>query len=191
MRVPTSEILEDLIREAPADEVTLDWIIAHLRDRSFGIVMLLIAIVGLVPGTSGFVGILLAIPAIQMILGRNHPVLPRRVVARRFSTLRLVRLLERVIPVLRRMEGFVRPRWSTPFGPTKRVVGVVILLLGATLLAPVPFSQIIPDVVIILLAFAFLEEDGVLLAIALSASAISIAVTVAVIWGTIEAGLLL
>jgi hypothetical protein len=32
-----------------------------------------------------------------------------------------------------------------------------------TLLAPVPFSQVIPALVIMLLAFAFLEEDGVLL----------------------------
>ena len=72
------------------------------------------------------------------------------------------------------MERVVRPRWRTPFEATKRVLGLVILLLGATLLAPLPFSHIIPAVVVMLLAFAFLEEDGVLLCIALAAAVISL-----------------
>ncbi len=186
MRVPTSIILEGLLRDAPSD-VTLEWIVANLRERSFGIVMLLIALVGLVPGLSPVVGILLAIPAIQMILGRSEPLLPRRLAARRISQVRLRRILKRLIPVVGRMERFIRPRWTTPFEMTKRAVGFVILLLGATLLVPVPLSNIIPALAIMLLAFAFLEEDGILLCIALAAAAVSLAITAAAIWGTIEA----
>ncbi|MDA0221453.1 MAG: exopolysaccharide biosynthesis protein [Proteobacteria bacterium] len=47
MRVPTSEVLDDLMRQAPPGETTLAWIVEHLRDRSFGIVMLLIGILAL------------------------------------------------------------------------------------------------------------------------------------------------
>jgi hypothetical protein len=89
------------------------------------------------------------------------------------------------------LERVVRPRWRTPFEATKRVVGLVVLLLGATLLAPVPFSHVIPAFVIMLLAFAFLEEDGVLLCLALAAATISLFVTIAAVWGTIEGSLLL
>lgn len=153
--------------------------------------MLLVAVVGLVPGTSPFVGILLAIPAIQMMRGRTEPVLPRRIAIRKISTPRLARLLNCVIPTLRFLERIVKPRWNTPFEPTKRVIGTVILLLGATLLAPIPFSHYVPVFVIILLAFAYLEEDGVLLVVGLIAAALSIALTAAAIWGTLEAGLLL
>jgi len=191
MRIPTSVILERLARDAPAGEVSLEWIVENLGERSFGIVMLLVSLVGLVPGTSPLVGILLAVPAVQMILGRQEPVLPRRIAARRVSTRRLVRVLERLIPVLRRIERVVRPRWGTPFEATKRVVGFIILLLCGTLFAPIPFSHVIPAVVIMLLAFAFLEEDGVLLCIALAAAVISVAITSAAVWGVIEAGLLL
>jgi hypothetical protein len=187
MRVPTSVVLEDLLRDAPG-EVTLEWIIATLHERSFGIVMLVIALVGLVPGISPLVGLMLAVPAVQMMLGRGEPVLPRRLATRRISKLRLGRILARVIPVLRRLERLVRPRWSTPFEATKRAVGFVMFLLGATLLAPVPFSHVIPALVIMLLAFAFLEEDGVMLCIALGAAVISLAVTAAAIWGAIEVG---
>lgn len=185
MRVPTSDILEDLLRDAPA-EVTLEWIVAALHERSFGIVMLLIALLGLVPGISPLVGLMLAVPALQMMLGRGEPVLPRRLATRRISRARLGGILARVIPVLRRLERLVRPRWSTPFEATKRAVGLVMFLLGATLLAPLPFSNYMPALAIILLAFAFLEEDGVMLCIALGAAVVSLAVTIAAIWGAVE-----
>jgi hypothetical protein len=42
-----------------------------------------------------------------------------------------------------------------------------------------------------LLALALLEEDGILLCIGLLAVALSVVVTTAILWGTVEAGLLL
>lgn len=189
MRDPTSVILEGLLRDAPSS-VTLAWIVANLRERSFGIVMLLIALMGLVPGLSPIAGVLLAVPSVQMIVGRREPLLPRQLAARHLSKPRLERIVARVIPVVRRLERIVRPRWAMPFEVTKRAVGFVILLLGGTLLAPVPFSNIIPALVIMLLAFAFMEEDGLLLCMALIAAMISLAITVGAVWGTIELGAL-
>jgi hypothetical protein len=102
-RVPTSNVLEDLLKAAPPGPVTLEWIMARLSERSFGIVILLIA----------------------------------------------------------------------------------------TLFAPIPFSQLIPAAVTALLAFAFLEEDGILLAVALGAAVLSLGITAITAWGTIEASLAL
>jgi Exopolysaccharide synthesis, ExoD len=45
------------------------------------------------------------------------------------------------------------------------VVGSIILLLAATLLLPLPFSHIIPPLVIMLISFAYLEDEGMLLCI--------------------------
>lgn len=190
-RVPTSAIIEDLLSKARSDHITLAWIVGQLGERSFGIVMLLIALVGLVPGASSFAGLLLVLPAIQMIWARRGPILPRVVSARQIPTSQLARLIKRLVPVLKRMERVVRPRWAMPIEATMRLVGFIILLLGATLLAPIPFSHVIPLFVIMLLAFAFLEEDGVLLCIGLLAALVSVAITVAAVWGTIEASLLL
>lgn len=39
---PTSAVLEGLIRDAPAGHVTMDWLLAHLRSRSFGILFLVL-----------------------------------------------------------------------------------------------------------------------------------------------------
>lgn len=187
MRVPTSELLGDLLDEAPADFVTLAWLIGRLRERSFGMIMLVIGLVALAPGASMLVGLLLVVPAVQMMLAREGPVFPRFVAERRLPTPQIARIVKRIIPLLRRIEKVIHPRWRTPFEPTKRVVGFVILLLGGTLLAPLPFFQIIPALVIVLLSFAFLEEDGILLGIALAAALTSLAITAAAVWGSVEA----
>lgn len=183
--VPTSVMLRDLLNGAPPDHVTLGWILGGLRERSFGVIMILLALMALVPGLSIFIGLLLLPLAVQMILARRSPVLPRFVAGRRLQTRRLAHLIARVIPPLQRIEKLIRPRWPTPFEATKRVVGAVILLLSLTLIGPIPFSQVIPSLVIMLVALCYLEEDGVMLCIALTIAFVSLSMTAATVWATI------
>ncbi|PWC59048.1 exopolysaccharide biosynthesis protein [Azospirillum sp. TSH7] len=187
LHIPTSEVLRGLLDEAPADCVTLGWLLEKLHKRSFGIVLLLLALIGLAPGTSPVVGLLLTIPAIQMILARESPVFPRMITSRRFSTRRLVRLVDRAVPVLRRMETVIHPRWKTPFDATTRVVGLVVLALTSVFFVPIPLSNIVPAVTIMLIALAYLEEDGVLLALSLAAAAAVLFVATFTIWQSVEA----
>jgi hypothetical protein len=184
--IPTSVALTQLLYEAPPDHVSLAWVMGRLEKRSFGLLMLIMAIISLTPGIATFAALLLAFPAIEMILGHESPMLPRFIAARPISTSRIVRWVSRATPLLRRMETFIRPRWHTPFQTTKRVVGLIVLLLAATLLAPFPLS-IIPTLVIALIAFAYLEEDGVLLCISLLAALPSIALTAGTVLATIDA----
>lgn len=186
-RAPTSVVLDDLLGPEAPEQVTLGWLMDRLGDRSFGIVLLLLALLGLLPGVSTLAGVLLTIPAVQMILARPGPVFPRRISARPFEARRLARVVRRVVPVLRFMERFIRPRWATPFRATKRVVGGVVLLLAASLLAPVPLSNIPPALVISLIAFAYLEEDGVLLGIVLVVALVMLAVASVAVWEALSA----
>jgi hypothetical protein len=71
--------------------LTIAWLIGSLHKRSFGLVMLLIALVGLVPGVSVFIGILLGFPALQMILGQESPSLPRFIALRCIPTPKIAR----------------------------------------------------------------------------------------------------
>ncbi|MBL9095966.1 MAG: exopolysaccharide biosynthesis protein [Alphaproteobacteria bacterium] len=179
-------MLENLLRKAPSDHVTLAWLLGELRERSFGFVMLVMALVALIPGGSTFVGFLLAYPAIQMIMARPGPTLPEFIARRRVSTARIAAVVRRTTAVLKRIERFIRPRWRTPFEATKRVVGVVVLLLAPTLIWPFPFSHIIPALVVGMLSLAYLEEDGVLLCLALGAALLSLAITAATVWAGIR-----
>ena len=183
--VPTSAVLQRLVSEAPPDHVSVGWIMEQLEERSFGLLMFLLAVIALVPGLSTFIGVLFAVPAYQMIVARRSPVLPRIATARRLPTRRFAQVVERIAPVLQRAETLVRPRWPRPFRTTKRIVGIAILLLGLTLALPVPFGHILPAFVIMIVALAYLEEDGVVLCLGLALALVSFSITAAAGWGAV------
>jgi hypothetical protein len=185
-RVPTSEILRALMTDAPGETVTIAWLLESLRERSFGLVLLLMGILALVPGGSTIVGVLLIYPGVQMILTRQAPSLPGFIASRHISTARMASVSQRAAAFLTWIETFSKPRWQTPFQATKRVVGVVVLLLAPTLVWPFPFSHVIPALVIVLLSLAYLEEDGVLLCAALGSALVSLAITGLTIWAGVK-----
>jgi hypothetical protein len=176
-------VLQGLLDDAPADQFTLAWLLGHLHRRSFGFIMLLLAFVAMLPGISYVAGLLLAVPALEMIAGRVAPVFPRRIAIRPLPTRHLASAVRRAIPVLRYLERAIHPRWHTPLELTKRVVGVMVLLLTVMLLlAPVPMIQVVPALVIVLISLAYLEEDGVLLSIALLIAIALLAITGVAVW---------
>ena len=181
--IPASVMLQLLHDEVPADHFTLGWLMDGLHKRSFGIIMLLLAVVAIAPGFSIVAGLLLMIPAFQMIAGKPAPVFPRRIAARSLPTRHLAAVVQRSVPVLSYLEKLVHPRWHTPLEATKRLVGAVVVILSATLVfIPIPLSNVVPALVIALISLAYLEEDGVLLSIALLAAVIVLAVATAAVW---------
>lgn len=181
--IPATVVLQRLHDEVPADHFTLAWLTNNLHKRSFGIIMLLIALVAIAPGLSIIAGLLLMIPAVQMIAGKAAPVFPRRIATRSLPTSHLAAVVQRSIPVLRYLERVIHPRWRTPLESTKRLVGAVVLILSTTLvLVPIPLSNVVPASVIALISLAYLEEDGVLLSIALLAAMMVMAVATMGVW---------
>ena len=109
------------------------------------LIMLLLAVVAIAPGVSIVAGLLLMIPAFQMIAGQPAPVFPRRIAAHPLPTRHLAALVQRAVPVLRYLEKAIHPRWHTPLEATKRVVGIVVVILNTTLVfTPIPLSNVVP-----------------------------------------------
>lgn len=186
-RIPTSALLEALIAEAGGAEVTVGWLMQRLGERGFGMMLMLLGLLALLPGLSAVAALALMLPAGQMMLAREAPVLPRRIGARAVAVTRLGALLGRVMPALRLLERGIRPRWPTPFEATKRVVGVVVMGLAVALLTPVPLSNLPIAASLILIAVAYLEEDGLLLAAALALALALLAGAAFLGWTTFRA----
>jgi hypothetical protein len=88
--------------------------------------------------------------------------------------------------VLRYFEKVIHPRWPTPLEATKRLVGAVVVILNITLMfTPIPLSNVVPALVIVLISLAYLEEDGLLLSIALLAAVVLVTFELAVVWETV------
>jgi hypothetical protein len=166
---PVSTILEELRDAAPADRFTLDWLLDRLRDRSFAVVILMLAVVSMAPVVSTVSGLLMIGLGVQMILGRSSPAFPRRLGAYEVPTAYLAGTIRRIVPVLRQIERIIRPRWRAPPATTRRAVGFVTVLLSlAVVFVPIPLSNVAPAFTIALIAMAYLEDDGLLLSFALA-----------------------
>jgi hypothetical protein len=185
--IHTSVVLQRLCDGAPMEHFTLGWVMARLRKRSFGMIMLLLSVAAVVPGVSIVAGLLLTIPAFQMIAGRSAPLFPRRITNHQLPTRHFVALVRRAVPLLRYLEKMIHPRWHTPLEATKRLVGTVVIILDAlTVLAPIPLTNVVPALVIALIALAYLEEDGLLLLIALFAAITVLGVASVAVWETVR-----
>lgn len=184
--VPTSQLFRAVLDNAPKVHVSVAWLVRSLHERSFGMILLLLGLLAIMPGISVFAGLLLLAIGFQMMMMREVPILPRVIADRTFPIHRVAQLIERVSPVIVALEKIIRPRWHTPFVVTKRIVGVIVLLLAITLFMPVPLSNVIPGAVIMLIAVAYLEEDGILLGIALCAAVPSLAITWVEGWAALK-----
>jgi hypothetical protein len=180
---PVSIILRKLHEEAPAGYFTLDWLMGKLQKQSFGLIVLVLAIVAAAPGICLIGGLLLLLPAFQMIMGRPTPTFPHWIGVRRIPTRHLGTVIERSIVVLEHLERTIHPRGRIPVEASKRVVGVAVVLLSARLiLTPLPLSNILPAIIIALIALAYTEEDGLMLSIFLLVGFVVVAVDLGVVW---------
>jgi hypothetical protein len=156
-QVHTSDLLTRLTNEAPKDTVDLDWLSGHLQKRAFGLLLLILAIAILIPGLGIVASIAIAFPAVEMMLGRDRPTLPRLLTKRSFATQRFTHWAERSLPFLKLVERVSRSRWHTPVDATKRTVGLLVLLLTISGIWPLPLINVLPAVTIALLAIALLQ----------------------------------
>lgn len=183
---PTSIQLSRMVDRLEGRFVSIEWVMVALGRRSFGLTLLVMAVIAFIPGASMIIGFVIAWPAIQMLLGKDKAELPRFVAQRKVPNDRLERVVHIVVPRMAWLEQFIRPRWPPPFDLTKRLIGVVVLLLGVTLISPLPFSHILPAFAILVTALAYLEEDGIALLVALSIALASLAFTASTVWATVE-----
>jgi hypothetical protein len=154
--------------------------------------MLCLGLLATTPVGSTVPGFILAVMAVQLIVGRAEPVFPQFIMTRRLPTKELLRLGDRAIRVLKYLEKVVHPRWPMTFEVAKRAVGIMVLLLTVVLLlTPVPLSNVAPAMVISLISLAYVEEDGLLLSVAFLAAIILIGVGSAAVWGTIIGAVLI
>jgi hypothetical protein len=185
-------VLREVIRQAPAEYVTVGWLTSTLHRDSFGIVMLCLGVLATTPVGSTVPGLILAVMAVQLIVGRGKPAFPHFIMTRRLPTKQLLRLGGLAMHVLKYIEKLVHPRWPRTFEAAKHAVGVMVLLLTLVLLlTPVPLSNVAPAMVISLISLAYIEEDGLLLSVGFLAAIILIGLGSAAVWGAIVGAVLI
>jgi hypothetical protein len=174
----TSALLQELINGISEDHFTLDWLMGHLPKNSFGIILLFLALLSLLPIISFVARLLILVLLLQILLGYTSPVLPQRFLLRPLPSHYLSRLDRHAIPALKHLEKAVRPRWPTFLLAARRVTAVTMLLLTIlSLVLPIPLANVPVAIISMVIALAYIEHDGLLLAIGLGSAFAVLAVT--------------
>ncbi|WP_426437548.1 exopolysaccharide biosynthesis protein [Bradyrhizobium genosp. P] len=168
----TSELLEELVAKAPDGPVDLEWLLGHLDKRSFGLLLLLLGLLVIIPGVATIATLALLFPAVEMMLGRTAPWFPSFLSKRQFDFKRFKQFTVRARPLLKAIESVSRPRWNARHDVINRLVGLVVFLLALSAGWPLPLVNVIPGIAVVLIAIAYLQEDGLLLTIGMVAALI-------------------
>lgn len=164
--MPISRRLHQLAEDAEGDTVTLGWILAQLHERAFGLFLLVLALPCCIPflyGIPQIVALPLMFISAQILLGRTSPWLPESLEARTVSKASLLSLAERSGPWLERVEALSRPRidiLTRP--PLDRLVGVALVLFSASILVPLPGTNTVPGIAVVIISMGLLQRDGIL-----------------------------
>lgn len=163
------------------DSFTLQDIIGLLKERVFGIAILLFCIPNCLPipnvtGLSAITGIPIVIIGLEMIVGRTQLWLPAFLGRRQMPGKRLAALLERAIPYIRKTEVLLHPRlliMSSHF--MQRFLGIAFVILAIIMSLPIPFGNLLPGLAMALMAIGIIERDGFLILAGLAVGAGTIA----------------
>lgn len=175
----TSELLDDLADAFPGDSVSVGELVDRLDARAHGMLLLVLALpmcVPNVPGISTLFGLLMLLPALQLVLGHRRLWTPLRVREWRVDCGALRQTLRVAAPSLRRVEYLIKPRWSrvTRF-PVTIVVGLQTLLMALILILPIPFANWPPGMTVAMTSLALLQRDGALMLLTVPAAIASVA----------------
>ena len=180
---PTTEVLSDTMAANPGDCISLDALLQPLRNRAFGVLLLLLAIPNFLPvpiGIGGIMGVLVAGLGLEMLCGLEQPLVPRWLRRKTIRHATLERFLKRSTRLLGWLERLCRPRLERlTQRPWSLLSGLVLVLLGTLLALPIPFTNYLFGGVLLAFAFALLERDGALLLLLWIGSAVLVGTSVA------------
>ncbi|MFH7028625.1 MAG: exopolysaccharide biosynthesis protein [Heteroscytonema crispum UTEX LB 1556] len=170
MHLRFSQDIKSLLQRLAEKPLTLEDILAETSERGFSLVIALLVLPFLFPmppGLTGPFGGACLLLSMQMVLGRRSPWLPKKIARYKFPRPFAEILLQNLRHLTRVLEKIARPRLAkiaeNPL--TWRFNGLCISWLALLLILPVPLTNPIPTVGILLLAVATIESDGLLMCI--------------------------
>lgn len=187
-----SEELRTLL-QTDADALTVAQLVDRVGDRGFGLLLLVLSLPSALPvpaaGYSVPFGILLVVLAVQMLVGKTHPVFPKRLQRMTLSKSLAEKLLNGASWIFEKLEWIVRPRmkWvGQRIGLT--LMGILVMIMATLMMIPIPLTNSFPAMVIFLIGVGLTEEDGVFAILACLVGVFAVLLYGGLIWAMILYG---
>ncbi len=154
-------------RRSPRSNVTVGEILERTTHSGYGFLIAFLALASIpFPGVSFPFGLAIGFGGAQMLAGRDRPWLPKRILNHAISMRSIAWLGQRVVKWTRGLEKLVKPRlMALAHRPFLSLLGAGLVIQGVGLALPIPIpgSNWIFIVPILIYAVGLLEGDGVLL----------------------------
>ncbi|WP_040615442.1 exopolysaccharide biosynthesis protein [Rickettsiella grylli] len=164
-----SEILIDIEKNARLKHKNLrfDDLLQFIGRRAFGMGLLFFALpnalpFSIIPGVAFIFSLPIIFFSFQMITGKNTLTLPKTLAKRSINTEKLIRVIHTTVPYLVKLERFLKPRWLVMTSRKMETInGIIIFGLALLLILPIPFSNFIFALLIVIFSLGLIEKDGI------------------------------
>ncbi len=186
--------LQILSDSAKHSDLTMGDLVDRLEGRVYTLLLVILALPFcqpiMLPGLSTPFGMVIALLGLRFAL-RQHPWLPQRLLKTNLSGKYLPRILHGSARVLGGIEKLLHPRllFLFDYRLTQFLAGMAVFFSGLMLLLPlpIPFSNMLPSLTVVLVASSFSERDGATLGAGLILFLISLGFITAIFFGGSEA----
>ncbi|RZA35267.1 MAG: exopolysaccharide biosynthesis protein [Lysobacteraceae bacterium] len=177
----TRAVLDAFAQGDPDDHLRLGDLLSGLRQTAFGMLLFVAVLPAFIPipGVAGAIsGPLVALIGLQLLVCLRKPWLPGFLARRGPHRKSMMKFRDMMARWLRWLEKLVRPRMESVLDHpvASAFTGLLLILLGVLLALPIPFTNYLFGVLLLLFVFALLERDGALMLVAWLAGAIAIVV---------------
>ncbi len=158
-----AEILDD-----PSD-ITVGEIVAYFADRGIGALLFIFGApmcipLPMLPGVSFIFSLPLLILGALQVTGTTKPWLPEALANKKLSRPFVAKALQVSIPALQKIEHFCRPRLPAMLSDLSyRWSGIVTIIMAASIMFPLPFSNFGPAIAIVVMAIGRIMHDGLMI----------------------------
>lgn len=184
----SAELQRFFFEEERQAQVKLNDVLALAQERIFGFLFVLIALPSALPvpaaGYSIPFAIVIFLLAAQLVLGSHRPWLPTRLLNASVGLETAQGFAKAGIPWLKRFEAIARPRLNfiCASGAGQRLIGVAIALMAISMMIPIPGTNTLPAIGIVITGLGLVEDDGILALLGLLVCLVGATLTTLILW---------
>ena len=153
----TRLVLERVHGALPQHRVSLGWLHRELEAQAVYLLIFVLALLGTLPGASLPAGLAICALAGGILLSGGKAGLPASLAAREIAVRPARYALSRAIALSRICERVLPAARNEASSPFRFMANVLLFILGAMLLVPIPLSNVLPAMVAAALSLALVE----------------------------------
>lgn len=190
-KIITTQIIEDLVNKSSGDKVIVGDIVDSMEAIGFGLALMIFSlgiIIPLPPPFPSIISLPLVVFSAQMTIGMNAPKLPIWIAKKEIKRSVLAMMVQKSSPYIRKVERILKPRLTFMSSIiAERVVGFFLLGFSSFILVPLPLSNFIPGLGILITSFGLMGKDGLVIILGIVVGMMGVAISISTVFIGLEA----